>query len=240
MTDFKVLAVIAARGGSKGIPNKNIAPLGDKPLLTYMIEAAHGAKSLSKVILSTDSERIADIGRTHGVEVPFLRPSGIAQDLSTLMEVNQHAVRFYEERGETFDAVMSLQPTAPFLKSATIDKAVEMLRATNCDSVTSIAQLTQCHPQIMKKFENDGAITNYLEIPPGELASSRQERKPVYFLTGSFYLRPTELLMAHEGSGHALGRDSRACLLDEIEATDINTLLDFTIAECLLDRGLVS
>ena len=239
MNNFKVLAIIAARGGSKSIPDKNILPLGDKPLLAHMIAAAHQASSISRVILSTDSEKIADVGREYGVEVPFMRPSDIAQDLSTLMVVNQHAVRYFEEQGETFDAIMSLQPTAPYLKSSTIDRAVDLLKTEKCDSVTSIAQLTQCHPHIMKNFGPDGLISNYFELPEGTVASNRQERKPVYYLTGSFYLRPTALLMAHEGAGHALGNDSRACLLDEIEAVDINSPLDFTIAEALWQRGLV-
>lgn len=235
----RILAIIPARGGSKGVKNKNLRLLGKHPLVSYMIQAAQESKYLTKVVLSTDSEAIAEAGRSYGIDVPFVRPSDIAGDRSTLMEVNQHAVRHFEKEGETFDAVMSLQPTAPFLKTETIDKAIELLLETGCDSVTSIAEMTQCHPQIMKNLADDNQISNFFEISDRLAYRGRQDRKPVYYMTGGLYIRPTSLLMKHEGGGHALGDDSRAVVLDPIEAVDIDTELDYVVANTLLEKGYV-
>src|SRR6266516_4625509 len=111
---FRVLGIITARGGSKGIPRKNIRLLGAKPLLQYTAEAAFGAKRLARVILSTEDEEIADVGRQCGLEVPFLRPSALARDDTPTLPVLQHAVRALEEGGESYDAICLLQPTNPF------------------------------------------------------------------------------------------------------------------------------
>ena len=189
------------------------------------------------MVVSTDDEEIADAGREYGLEVPFLRPADFAKDDSTLMEVCQHSVKMLENQGERFDAVMSIQPTAPFLQWSTIDNAIRKISdpTTPCDSVTSIAEATR-HPQILLNRTND-VITYYFPDEHRERVRGRQQRNPVYYLTGAFYLwRMEELLRSHEG-GHALGKLARSCLLDPIEAVDINSELDFLFAETIAEKS---
>src|SRR5438128_2514535 len=115
------LGVIPARGGSQGIPRKNLAPVLGKPLLAYTAEAALAARRLSRVILSTDDEEIADIGRRYGLEVPFLRPAELAKDDTRTLPVLQHAVRWMEARGARFDSICLLEPTSPVRGPEDID-----------------------------------------------------------------------------------------------------------------------
>src|SRR4051812_11741596 len=120
--DFmKVLAIITARGGSKGIPRKNLAPLAGKPLLAYTAEAALAARSLARVVLSTDDEEIAEVGRKLGVDVPFMRPAELARDDTPTLPVLQDVVRRLEAAGEHYDAIFTLQPTNPLRRSSDID-----------------------------------------------------------------------------------------------------------------------
>jgi len=236
--DLRVLGIIPARGNSKGVKKKNIRNLQGKPLLSYVASAALDSKRLTKVILSTDDENIAKVGQECGLEVPFLRPVEFAKDDSTLMEVCQHGVAMLEKKGEKFDAVMSIQPTAPFLQSSTIDNAITKISdpTAPCDSVTSIAEATR-HPQILLNRTND-VITYYFPDEHRERVRGRQQRNPVYYLTGAFYLwRMEELLRSHEG-GHALGKLARSCLLGPIEAVDINSELDFLFAETIAEKSL--
>src|SRR6266542_734123 len=124
---FRVLGIITARGGSKGIPRKNIRVLAGKPLLQYTAEAALGAKRLSRVILSTEDEEIAEVGRRCGIEVPFMRPLELAQDDTPTLPVLQHAVRTLEGAGVRYDAICLLQPTVPLRPSHAIDACIQLL-----------------------------------------------------------------------------------------------------------------
>src|SRR5438093_12930123 len=122
---MRVLALIPARGGSKGIPRKNIRLLAGKPLLAYTAEAARAAKRLSWIVLSTDDEEIACIGRQYGLEVPFIRPPELSQDDAPTLPVVQHALHWFEGRGEYFDSVCLLQPTNPLRRSEHFDACID-------------------------------------------------------------------------------------------------------------------
>ena len=139
MTDsFRVLGLIPARGGSKGVPRKNIKLLCGKPLLEYTAQAALASRLLSRVILSTEDEEIAEAGRRCGLEVPFLRPQELAADDTPMLPVIEHAVRWVEERGERFDAICLLQPTNPLRRAEEIDGCIELLIGTGADSVVTV------------------------------------------------------------------------------------------------------
>src|SRR5262245_13926725 len=126
---MNVLGLIPARGGSKGVPRKNIKPLAGKPLLNYTAEAALSSQKLTRVILSTEDEEIAEVGRACGIEVPFLRPAELAQDTTPTLPVVQHALQFLEAMGSHFDAVCLLQPTNPFRRTVDIDNCIELLES---------------------------------------------------------------------------------------------------------------
>src|SRR5688572_20125524 len=134
---MRILGIVPARGGSKGIPHKNITPLLDKPLLAYTAEAAQASKRLDRVVLSTDDERIARTGAMYGLEVPFLRPPELARDDTPTIPVLQDVVRKLEREGDYFDAILTLQPTNPLRLAEDIDGAVELLERTGADSVIS-------------------------------------------------------------------------------------------------------
>src|SRR5438477_7168262 len=121
---MRVLGLIPARGGSKGVPGKNIRMLGGKPLLQYTAESALRSARLTKTILSTDDDRIAEVGRTCGLEVPFIRPAELAEDSTPTLPVIKHALEWMEDQGMRFDAVCLLQPTSPFRKSSDIDGCI--------------------------------------------------------------------------------------------------------------------
>src|ERR1043165_7692073 len=124
---IRVLGIIPARGGSKGIPRKNIRLLAGKPLLQYTAEAAQKAKLLTRVILSTEDEEIAEVGRRCGLEVPFLRPANLATDTTPTLDVVQHLVQTLEKTGARYDAICLLQPTAPLRERGQIDACIELL-----------------------------------------------------------------------------------------------------------------
>ena len=123
----KILGLIPARGGSKGIPDKNIVLLNDKPLIAYTIQAAHKAVSLSQFIVSTDSQSIATVAKKEGAEVPFIRPGNLAQDNSGAVGVVQHAIDFYRQPETIFDLIVYLQPTSPLRSHQDIDTAIEIM-----------------------------------------------------------------------------------------------------------------
>ncbi len=140
---MKTLGIIPARGGSKGIPNKNLLQLGGKPLIAYTVEAARASGVIDRLILSTDSEAIAEIGRSLGVEVPFMRPPELASDDAPMLPVVQHAVSQMEQSGWVADIVVLLQPTSPLRRPERIQQAVELLKSSDCSSVVSVTEIPE-------------------------------------------------------------------------------------------------
>ena len=149
---MKVLGIIPARGGSKGIPGKNIIQLSGKPLITYTIEAAQAASSLDRCIVSTDSQEILDICRRWHADIPFTRPVELAGDKTPTLPVILHALDILSEK---YDAVMILQPTSPLRIAKDIDNAIRMLEEnSNADSVISVVKVGDYHPARMKQVKN--------------------------------------------------------------------------------------
>ncbi|MBW1887289.1 MAG: acylneuraminate cytidylyltransferase family protein, partial [Deltaproteobacteria bacterium] len=134
--DKMIAAVIPARGGSKGVPKKNIRTLAGRPLIYYAFNAVRNSKYVNKLILSTDDVEIAAVGKSLGIEVPFLRPKQFSADNSSLISVIKHALKYFDSAGVSTEGIISLQPTCPFLSTQSIDKAIELWMRTGCDSVT--------------------------------------------------------------------------------------------------------
>ena len=233
-----ILTIIPARGGSKGVPGKNIRSLGGKPLLQWVFEAARRTSGLADIVVSTDSPDVADAAGKAGISVPFMRPAELAVDSTLLPEVAKHALDWFKDRGQFYKAVITLQPTCPFLSAATIDRAVDIWRRTGCDSVTSVAQSEGVHPYTVKRLGEDGSLTPFQPIPPGAKLGNRQTRDKAYYLTGGLYLRDATLFDREAIVPHFLGNTSMGVVVDEIEAVDINTELDFRFAEFLVHEGL--
>lgn len=230
---LRVLGVIPARGGSKGVPRKNIRPLGDKPLLAHTLEAACGSR-LTRTIVSTDDEEIADMARAHGGDVPFLRPAELATDRAGAIPTIRHALEAVEAlEGEVpYDAVMMLQPTTPFRRQTDIDGAIALLEASGADSVISVIDVEGHHPARMKYLEGDRLVD-----PPFCEAyenQPRQELRPMYLRNGAIYLTRRDVFL----SGSFKGADCRAWIMPSELSVNIDTELDFRYAEWLLREVL--
>lgn len=234
-----VLAVIPARGGSKGVAKKNMRLLDNKPLIAYSVDYAKQSKNIDHLIISTDDEDIATIGASLGVDIPFQRPAHLGSDNTPLIAVVQHAYNYFKEKNIVYDAVLSLQPTCPFLHYETVDQVIEIWLQTGCESVVTVSEIMKGHPYIAKRLQLDSTIEDFCIIPEGAVTGPRQKREKAYYLTGGIYLRDKRLLDRAEPKGHCLGSDARAVVVNEIEAVDINNELDLKFAEFLVRSGYI-
>ena len=224
-----VLGVIPARGGSKGIPGKNIRLLGGRPLLEYTVRAARESGVIDRLILSTDSSEIAEVGRGLGVEVPFLRPSALAQDETPMLAVLQHALAFLEDRGWSPDIITLLQPTAPLRRPVHISDAIALLRSAGCDAVASVAEVPRhLSPDYVMRIV-DGRLVSFL--PEGRSLMRRQDARAAYARDGTVYAfwRKTLVEMAS-----IYGNDCRPLVVPSHESVTLDTLDDWPIAELRL------
>jgi CMP-N,N'-diacetyllegionaminic acid synthase len=194
INDKHVLAIVPARGGSKGLPRKNIRDLCGKPLIAWSIEKAQKSRYLDMVLVTTDSPEIADIARRHGAEVPFLRPAILATDTASSFDVVRHALDFLSTNSRReFDYTVLLEPTSPLREDDDIDRMLEMLdaQAEECDSVVSVGLVNE-HPSIMKRM-----VGNRIEPFCPELVQTtrRQDNAPAYFPYGVAYIAKTAALL---------------------------------------------
>lgn len=218
---MKVLGIIPARGGSKGIPGKNIKMLNGRPLMAYTVDAIQESQKISKVILSSDDESILEVGRSLGLEVPFTRPSDLATDASPTLPVILHTLDFFESQNIHFDAICILQLTSPFRKNGLIDEAIQVMEENTTDSVISVLPVPhEYNPHWV--FEPDD--TGFLKIATGEseIIPRRQELPNSYFRDGGLYLTRTEVLRNQKslfGSkiGYVIGDASKHVNLDTME-----------------------
>jgi CMP-N-acetylneuraminic acid synthetase len=227
---MQVLGIVTARGGSKGLPRKNIHALCGKPLLQYTAEAALKAKRLARVILSTEDEEIAGVGRQCGLEVPFMRPPELARDDTPHVPVLQDVVRRLEQAGQIYDAIFTLQPTNPLRLSSDIDGAIELLERTGADSVISFVAVGEKHPARMKFIGDDGRVIDppFAEKSEGQ---RRQDLPALYLREGSIYLTRRDVLMKHNS---VKGHDCRAWIMPQDRACNIDGPFDLFLAEQLL------
>ena len=227
---IRVLGLVPARGGSKGVTRKNIRLLAGKPLLAYTAESALAARRLARVVLTTEDEEIAEIGRRWGLEVPFLRPAPLAADETPMIPVVQHALAALRESGDVFDAVCLLQPTNPFRMSGDIDGAIDLLGRSGADSVISFVDVGEKHPARMKYITAEGRVVD----PPfaeGLEGQRRQDLPKIYLREGSIYLTRSEVIMR---DASFKGRDCRGWIVPEERACNIDTPFDLFIAEQIL------
>ena len=227
---MKVLGVIPARGGSKGVLKKNIKPLNGKPLIGYTIEAALNS-NLAATIVSTDNDEIADVSRSFGADVPFMRPDELATDSAKSLPVIQHALEFMENKlGEQFDAVLMLQPTTPYRTTEDINKSISILENSGADSVISVVDVEGHHPARMKFLEGDKLIDpDYCEAYENQ---PRQELEPMYIRNGAIYLTRRATLLNNSFKGN----DCRALVMSATQSVNIDTVLDFEYAEFLASK----
>ena len=222
--------VIPARGGSKGLPGKNLRKLGSLSLIGHAIASTREATRLTRVIVSTDSEAIADEARRHGAEVPFLRAAELANDQAGMVPVLQQDVRWLESTGARPDLVVTLQPTSPFRVGADIDATIAKVVETGADSAQTLSEASY-HPYFMKTLAGD--VTHAL-FEEGYRYVRRQDAPAVYQPSGAVYVTRYELLM---GQGRVLGKNNRGIVMDFAASVNIDTEWDFLLAELVLAQG---
>jgi CMP-N-acetylneuraminic acid synthetase len=187
----KILAIIPARGGSKGLPDKNIKLLLDKPLIAWTIEQAKNSKFIDEIHVSTDSTKIAKIAENYGIKVPDLRPDYLATDSSSTIDVVEYIIKKYEEQNKFFDYIVLLQATSPIRKKNDIDNAIQLCSShPEYDGVISLGEVLGNHPAIFKKIINNRIqpyFNNY------EKTSRRQDLEKIYHPYGFFYMIKTDI-----------------------------------------------
>jgi CMP-N-acetylneuraminic acid synthetase len=224
-----ILAVIPARGGSKGVPRKNIRELGGKPLITYTIEAALGSRYISRLIVSTDDEEIANISQNWGANVPFLRPAELATDTAKAIEVVKHALLEMEKLDNCeYPVIVYLEPPAPFKISEDIDACIELFFKQNPASVVSVNEANQFHPILMKKIENDQLKPIWKDEPEGV---PRQFYNPTaYMRNGSVYVIRKEHILNDVFYGEPIV----PYIMPDERSICIDSILDWYAAEAMI------
>ena len=224
-----ILGLITARGGSKGVPKKNIKIVAGKHLIVWTIEAALKSSMLNRVVLSTDDKVIAEIGKNNNAEVPFLRPEILAQDNSPHIDVIFNAINWLiDNENWRPDYILLLQPTSPLRTCQDIDNVISMGIEKNADSVVSVC-MSQVHPYKMKIINRAGKMIDYTEKPKGYLP--RQILPDIYFENGALYLIKTKVLLEQKT---LFPENTIPYVMSEQNSLDIDTEWDVEIADLIL------
>lgn len=228
--DKSFLAIIPARAGSKRLPNKNIRPLLNKPLVAWTIEAAMASRHIDEVIVTTDDQIILDIAKRYGVEAPFLRPDFLASDTATSFDVIKHTIDYYNQKGRSFDYVILLQPTSPLRTEKHIDGAISFLSNKNADAVISVTEMPHSHLWANSIPENKD-MSHFLDE---SLKNKRsQDLEKSYTLNGAIYICETQKLIREKS--FFLKEKIFAYCMDKNVSIDVDDRFDFDLCQFLLE-----
>ena len=230
----KLLAIIPARGNSKRLPRKNILDLAGKPLIAWTIEVALCAKYIDRVIVSTDNLDIANISKKYGADVPFMRPSKLATDKATSIDVVLHLLGQLEEIGEHYDYIILLQPTSPLRTTKNIEESIELLLARSSDAVISVCE-SEYPPHLCSTLPNDKSMKHFIDP---SIKNKRSQDFPIqYRINGAIYVGSIEKFK-NENS-FFLSENCHAYIMNQNISVDIDTKNDFDLALMKI-KGLVS
>jgi CMP-N,N'-diacetyllegionaminic acid synthase len=230
--------IIPARGGSKGLPRKNIALLNGRPLISYTIQTALSASRVDRVFVSTDNEDIAAVAKEYGAEVPFLRPAELAQDDSPTLPAVQHVVRTMEQLSSLSPEMVTLiQPTSPFIRVDQIDDAAQLLAGRrDADAVTTVVEVDHVnHPFNIRRIDQRGFV-DFL-MPEEHYRYPNRQSKPPFYRFGNLYVTRVAVLM----QGNSLfGHRCLPLVVDSVSCFDINDKADLALAECMVLSDLIA
>jgi CMP-N,N'-diacetyllegionaminic acid synthase len=233
--DKKCLAVITARGGSKGLPGKNIKILLGKPLIAWTIEKGLESKYIDRVIVSTDSNEIATVSEKYGAEVPFMRPEELSGDNIGSFDVVAHAIEYLARNGDEYDYVVLLEPTSPMRKKGDLDNAITALidKEKEADSLVSLGKVNLEHPAVIKKVDEKGYMVPYIKKP--EKATGRQGFSPAYFPYGVIYLTKIKALYKYKSFYQ---RKTIPYFIERWQCYEVDDIYDFMIIETIFKKYL--
>ena len=223
-----MIAIIPARGGSKGVPQKNIKILDGKPLIAYTIEAAIESQIFEKIIVSTDDEDIAIVAEKYGAEIPFLRPDDISGDHSSSDDAIIHALNFYKAKGLFYEEVCKLQATSPLRTAAHIKRAYLLLKEKNADFVVSVCECEHS-PLWSGVMTSDNRLDDF--ISESAKRACRQDLPSYFRLNGAIYMGKTEKFLENKSF---LGCNTYGFVMSQEESVDIDSMLDFQFAELII------
>jgi CMP-N-acetylneuraminic acid synthetase len=227
-----ILAIIPARGGSKGLPKKNILHLCGKPLIGYSIEQAKTSKYIDEIFLSTDCELIANTAKEFGIDVPFLRPDELAQDSSSSMDVVMHVLSYFENQNQFFDYILLLEPTSPLRKKDDIDNAIQLVISNNkADGIISVGEVHMEHPMIVKKINQEGKIQSYIDDV--KKISQRQQADKAYFPYGVVYMVKTDVFKKEKSF---YSNNNVPYFIERWQNYEIDDIYDFIAIEAILSK----
>ena len=229
----KILGIIPARGGSKGIKNKNMQLIGEKPMIQFTFEAATASRKLDASMLTSDDRDIIAFAKKMGIHVPFLRPSSLAQDDTPMIEVISHALEWHRNEYSYFpEYFVVLAPTSPFRNEEDIDNAIKQIEESKKESLISVCPVSQ-HPAECVSLGDDGTL-EFIRVKGMDLLHGRQQYKPFYFIDGAIYIcKITSFYEKYYPSGIIFDESSDIWIMEKWHSIDINDWFDLRLARAL-------
>lgn len=229
----KILCLIPARSGSKGLRNKNIIKLGNRPLIAWPIRAALKSKYLDMIVVSTDSLRISKIAKKYGAEIPFLRPKKFATDSASTVEVIKHAIKFLEKKNKYFDYILCLEATSPLSSSKDINNAINLLykNSYKADSIVGVSNCISQHPEYLFLKGKNNLLKRYLN--KGNVYKRRQDLSDLYFIDGSFYLIKVKSLFLNNS---LISKRAMPLVMPKYKSFEIDDYIDLLIYRTLIKK----
>ena len=233
INSLRVAVIIPARGGSKGLPRKNILPFAGKPLISWTIDQARASRLIDHVVVSTDDDEIAEVARKYGAMVPFRRPAALASDTASSVDVVLHALDLMEQNGSGFSIVGLLEPTSPLREGADIDGAIHKLVETpQAESIVGVAVVECSHPAFLLR-EQGGFLVPYTGTPANNVR--RQDVEPLLFLEGSIYVAYVDSLRRRRGFYH---ERTIGWQVARYKSLEIDAMCDLIAGEALMTARL--
>ncbi len=231
INEKRCLGVIPARGGSKRLPRKNIMMLAGKPLIQWTIEAGLESNAIDRLIVSTDDTEIAEVARACGADVPFMRPAELASDTSNSYVVLEHAYQTLREQGEDYSYIAMLQPTSPLRTSVHLDEAAKLLEEKGADGVLGVAETD--HPvQWCNTLPESMEMRDFVNLSVTRSQSQQFEKR--YCLNGAIYITSINRML--EESSHIYGSSMFAFIMERCDSIDIDSDIDFEMAEFFINK----
>lgn len=233
---MKILFVVTARGGSKGVPRKNIKLLGGMPLIAYKIIAAQKCRYEKRILVSTDDEEIAKVGRKYGAEVPFMRPAELSTDSASSADVVLHAMNWIKDNSkEKYDYVCLLEPSSPFASYKDFDKAFELIQETDADTLLGMKEV-DVTSNFIHSLDKDGKLSEFYYAIKDLKSIRRQDQAKEYTMNGCMYIAKWDYFMKNK-LFHS--ENSVPYIMSEENSIEIDTMLDYEIACRIVEKGLI-